>query len=488
MKPMDLLFLSSEVVPFAKTGGLADVAGALPPALKSLGQNVKLVTPFYGMTRDRDFKIRRCLDNIEIPLGEKTLSAGVLETVTDDDISVYFLEREDLYGRSNLYGDASGDYEDNLERFAFLAHGALRLTDALSFKPDVIHCHDWQTGLVPALMKGPYGNAAFFKDTRTVFTIHNLGYQGVFPAEKFPLTGLSRDGFLTPEGLEYWDEISLLKAGIVYSDVITTVSPTYAKEIQTHEYGMGMDGVLQHRRALLHGILNGVDYSLWDPATDSHIPANYTPEEIAGKDRCKEAIIRELGLDKSLVKRPLLGVISRLDAQKGFDLLVQIVNEIIELDVGLVVLGLGDEKISEAMEAAVRRYPDHVRLKLAFDEPLAHRIMAGADLFLIPSRYEPCGLTQMYALKYGTVPLVRATGGLEDTVSRFDPQTGTGNGLNFGPYEPMAFLEAIKEGVNLFKDTGLWGQLRANGMKMDFSWHRSAQRYLELYQSIVDGS
>jgi starch synthase len=310
----------------------------------------------------------------------------------------------------------------------------------------------------------------------------------VFPPEKFPTTGLSRDRFLTPEGLEYWGEISLLKAGIVYSDLITTVSPTYAQEIQTDEYGMGMHGVLQHRAAFLHGILNGVDYSLWDPATDSHIPANYTPEEIAGKRRCKESLIRELGLEKSLVKRPLLGVVSRLDTQKGFDLLAQTVNEIIELDVGLVILGLGDDKIREAIEAAVQHYPDHVCLKLAFDESLSHRIMAGSDLFLIPSRYEPCGLTQMYALKYGTVPLVRATGGLEDTVSQFDPQTGTGNGLKFGPYEPRAFLEAVKEGINLFEDTRLWGQLMTNGMKMDFSWHRSAQRYLKLYQAIVEGS
>lgn len=320
-----------------------------------------------------------------------------------------------------------------------------------------------------------------------MFTIHNLGYQGIFPEEKLPLTGLSREAFFHPDGLEFWGDISLLKAGIVYSDAVTTVSPTYAKEIQTPEYGVRMEGVLRDRRDFLHGILNGVDYRLWDPATDVHLPAHYSPGKMGGKTLCKQSLMEEMGVYTSLKDRPLLGMISRLDAQKGLDLLVDNLDEVLEPDVGLVVLGSGDERIQEALQETAERHAGRVGLSIGFDEPLAHRIMAGVDIFLIPSRYEPCGLTQMYALKYGTVPVVRATGGLEDTIVPFDPQTGAGNGFKFGPYDSQAFLTAIQEAVNLFEDSESWNKLVRNGMKADFSWDRSAQSYLELYQSILRG-
>jgi starch synthase len=361
----------------------------------------------------------------------------------------------------------------------------LETTTTLSLKPNVIHCHDWQTGLVPALIKGPYRDSTSLGAPATVFTIHNLGYPGLFPAEKLSLTGLPKDPFFHPEGLEYYGKISLLKAGIVYSDAITTVSPAYAKEIQTTEYGMGMEGILRHRRAHLQGILNGVDYSLWDPSHDPHIPAHYSPRKMVGKKGCKEALIQEMGLNPALAKRPVLGMVSRLDVQKGLDLLVQILDDILSLDVGLVILGSGDEQIQQAIQQAAQRYPGRISLKIGFDEPLAHRIMAGADIFLIPSRYEPCGLTQMYALKYGTVPVVRATGGLDDTILQFDPHKGKGNGFKFKPYEAAAFLQAIREAVALFTDLKAWKRLMANSMRADFSWKQSARKYLELYQSLL---
>lgn len=482
---LKVLFLSPEAVPFAKTGGLADVTGALPVALRRLGTDVHLVLPFYRNVREGRIEPRLLLKDLRVPLGSSELTAKVLGSNTEDGVPVYLIDREDMYDRPNLYGNPMGDYYDNLERFTFFARAALMTVETLSFRPDLIHCHDWQTGLVPALLKGLHRDTSFLGKIPSVFTIHNLGYQGLFPADKLPLTGLSRAEFFHPEGLEYYGKISLLKAGIVYSDAITTVSPTYAGEIQTPEYGMGMDGILRHRQASLHGILNGVDYRLWDPARDTHIAAHYSPEKMAGKRSCKDSLIQEMALDPSLGKRPLLGMISRLDAQKGLDLLVQILDDILTMDVGLVVLGSGDEHIQQAIQKVAQRYSGRVGMKIGFDEPLAHRIMAGVDVFLIPSRYEPCGLTQMYALRYGAVPVVRATGGLDDTVVSLDPQTGEGNGFKFVAYEPEAFLEAIRDAVDLFPDSRAWKKLTANGMKADFSWEQSARNYLELYESLL---
>jgi len=485
-KELKVLFLSPEAVPFAKTGGLGDVAGALPAALKRLGADVRLVLPLYRIVREGDFKTRRLLDDLEIPLGKEKFTADVLEAKTAESIPVYLIERDDMYDRPNLYGNARGDYYDNLERFTFFAHASLRIAQAISFKPDVIHCHDWQTGLVPALVKGPYSNVSNFAGVPSVFTIHNIGYQGIFPVEKLSVTGLPKSEFFHPEGLEFWDKISLLKSGIVYSEAITTVSPKYAEEIQAPEYGMGMEGILETRRAPLHGILNGADYRLWDPVHDLHITETYSPQDMVGKRRCKESLIQEMGLDRSLQGRPLLAMISRLDAQKGLDLVAKVLGKILTMDVGLIVLGSGDEKIQQALQKAAKKNPGRVGLFIGFNQPLAHRIMAGADIFLIPSRYEPCGLTQMYALKYGTVPVVRSTGGLDDTIVQFDPQKGRGNGFKFGPYKPASFLAAIRRAVELFQNSGAWNGLVANGMKADFSWDRSAQNYMDLYRSVMD--
>ncbi|RLA93460.1 MAG: glycogen synthase GlgA [Deltaproteobacteria bacterium] len=486
-KKLKVLFLSPEAIPFAKTGGLADVAGSLPEALKRQGVDVRMALPLYATVRKANINAHLILKNLKVPLGKEKLVAQVLESETKGGVPVYLIEREDLYDRPNLYGNAFGDYYDNLERFTFFAHASLLISENIAFKPDLIHCHDWQTGLIPALIKGPYKDHKTIGGTPVVFTIHNLGYQGLFPPEKLIITGLSKKEYFHPEGLEFWGKICLLKAGIVYSEAITTVSPTYAKEIQTPQYGMGMDGILRKRRESLFGILNGVDYCIWDPAQDSHLPANYSLQNMAGKYDCKRSLIKEMNLDPSLENRPLLGMISRLDAQKGLDLLVEILNDILALNVGLVILGTGDKKIQEAIRKVAASNPGQVGLKIGFDEPLAHRIIAGVDIFLIPSRYEPCGLTQMYSLKYGTVPVVRATGGLEDTIVPFDSQTGSGNGFKFGPYEPKAFLSAIRKAIELFHDSKSWEQIKANGMKADFSWDRSAKTYINIYQSIIKG-
>jgi starch synthase len=482
---MRVLFISPEAVPFAKTGGLADVAGSLPVALKRLGVEVHLVLPFYRVVREGNLERRLLHKGLPVPFGEGALAARVWGSVTEAEVPVYLIEREDMYDRPNIYGNSLGDYYDNLERFAFFARAGLSMAETISIKPDLIHCHDWQTGLVPALLKGPLRDKGTLGDPPTVFTIHNLGYQGLFPADKLRVTGLSREEFFRSEGLEYYGNISLLKAGIVYSDAVTTVSPAYVGEIQTPEYGMGMEGILRYRRESLHGILNGADYHLWDPARDPHIAVAYSPGNMGRKQACKESLIREMNLDPALMKRPLLGMISRLDAQKGLDLLLKVLDDILALNVGLVILGSGDERIQGALQKAMQHRQGRIGLAIGFDEPLAHRIMAGTDMLLIPSRYEPCGLTQMYALKYGTVPIVRATGGLDDTIVPFDPKTGDGNGFKFSAYEPKPFLEAIRRAVALFQDAKAWERLMANGMREDFSWERSARRYLEVYRSLT---
>jgi starch synthase len=484
---LKVLFLSSEVMPFAKTGGLADVAGSLPVALKRAGVDVRLVIPFYRLIKEESYKNQLIIKDIEIPFGATTLKANIFETFMVEDIHVYLVEREDMFERPNLYGNSKGDYYDNLERFSFFSHAALKISQTIGFSPDVVHCHDWQTGLVPALLKGPYKTSNGLSKASSVFTIHNMGYQGIFNSEKLAMTGLSGPLYFHPEGLEYWGNISLLKAGIVYSDAITTVSPTYAEEIMSHEYGLGMEGVLLGRQKAMHGILNGVDYNEWDPAKDPHISARYSRKALSGKMKCKKELLMETALDPSLIEKPLIGMISRLDKQKGLDILMPVLEDVLKLDACMILLGSGDEQIEMALRKTADRNPGRMAIFTGFNDPLAHRIMAGADIFLIPSRYEPCGLTQMYALKYGTVPVVRATGGLNDTIEQYDNQKMKGNGFKFVPYDSIALLDAIKLAVRCYKDKIAWKRLMANGMKSDFSWDRSAERYLDIYGSIAKG-
>lgn len=476
---MKVFFAASEMVPFAKTGGLADVAGALPDALMRRGIEVRVCIPCYRAVRDGLEAVQKALEGLEIPLGGELLAADVLETRTDQGVPVYAVEREDLYERPNLYGTSTGDYYDNLERFTFFCRAALQACRALEFEPDVIHCHDWQTGLIPPLLR----ESTF--STKSVFTIHNLGYQGLFRAGKMPVTGLDNRRYFHPEGIEYWGRISLLKAGVVYADAVTTVSPTYAEEIQAPEFGMGMEGVMRARRASLFGILNGADYTRWDPETDTFLPARYGPGRMAGKTLCKRALLEETGLDSRLEQRPVIGIISRLDPQKGIDLVADTLDDLLSLDVCLVILGSGDKGIEDGLKAARKRHVDRMALRIGFDEALAHRIMGGADILLVPSRYEPCGLTQMYAMKYGTIPVVRATGGLEDTVSAYNPRTGTGNGFKFLEAGGDALLKALRDAVALFHRREMWERLRGTGMGENFSWDRSAERYEALFRDMM---
>ncbi len=481
---LKVLMVSSEAVPLAKTGGLADVAGSLPPALSRQGVETALVLPAYGPILEMGYPWRPIIRDMEVPLGNAFLKADVLEGETDEGVRLYLIDREDLFNRPNLYGNRRGDYYDNLERFSFFCHGALRLANQLWITPHVMHLHDWQTGLIPALLKGPYWDWPNLSGMPTVFTIHNLGYQGNFGSDRLPVTGLSYSQFFHAEGLEYWGSFSLLKSGIVYAHAVTTVSPTYAWEIQTDEGGMSMAPVLRSRGGDVRGILNGVDYGVWNPETDPHLEANYTIRNPAGKRRCKAALMRELDLDSQLMEKPLLCMISRLDVQKGFDLLLSALDGILESGAGLVVLGSGEEWISHELAEAQKRHPGRMALRTGFDVNLAHRIMGGADIFLMPSLYEPCGLTQMYALKYGTVPVARGTGGLEDTISSFNGKTRKGNGFKFHAYDRNTFLESVREAIRLFDEQAIWKQLMQNGMKMDFSWDRSAREYADIYRSI----
>jgi len=483
---LKVLYLASEVVPLAKSGGLADVAGALPAALKGLGVDIRLVLPYYREVQEKNAPVKLLFQDLEVPLGGQRLTANIFETEIQNHVTVYLIERADLYDRPKLYGDGWNDYHDNLERFSFYCHAVLSLLEAIQFRPDLIHGNDWQTGLVPALIKAGRGGGAAPAGTPVIFTVHNIGYQGLFPGDKFPLTGLSGQDFFHPDGLEYWGNISLLKAGIVYAQTVTTVSPTYAREIQTAEYGRGMEGILRKKNPRLYGILNGVDYQRWNPAHDPVLAANYSLENPGGKRQCKEFLLNLMKLDPGLVNRPLVGMTSRFDEQKGFDLLLACADEILSLDVGLVILGTGDEPIQRELLKIAGRHPGRMAVETGFDEVLAHRILAGADIFLIPSRYEPCGLTQMYALKYGTVPVVRATGGLDDSIIGFDGRSGKGTGFKFNEYQASALLDCFRRALKAYEDILVWAQIIRNGMEADFSWDRSARSYRDLYQLAVE--
>lgn len=471
---MNVIFVSSEASPFAKTGGLADVAGALPQALQRLGCEVSLFLPYYAEVKNSGVKAARVPVDIPVPSGKREITAELYmaEGFEAGGVRVYFIKKDEFFDRACLYGTPEGDYFDNLERFAFFSRAVIEAIKALGLRPDVIHCNDWQTGLVGAYLKDVYKHDPVLSRAAVVFTIHNIAYQGLFDKELYELTGLS-EGLFTADGVEFWDKISLLKAGMVYSDVITTVSPAYAKEIQTPEFGGGLDGLLTQRGGDLFGVLNGADYCEWNPATDSLIPANYSAFDLSGKAKCKKLLLKEFGV-KTKAGVPIVGMVSRLAEQKGFDILVEAIPEIMKDDIGLVILGSGEARYRDALLDAAKSYPGRISVKIAFSNALAHLITAGSDIFLMPSRYEPCGLNQMFALRYGTVPVVRAVGGLDDTVSG-------DTGFKFKEYSAEALSGKLKEAVAAFKDKKAWAQLQQNGMEKDFSWDAAATRYVALY-------
>lgn len=471
-----IIMVASEASPFSKTGGLADVAGALPLALKRLGCRVTLFLPFYRETASRGIAVEQTGLRVTVPLGVREVEAEVLKAV-DAEVPTYFIKRDELFDRGSLYGTPEGDYFDNLERFAFFSRAVLETLRERRFEPDIIHCNDWQTSLIPAYLRDVYKNDLCFARTATVLTIHNIAYQGIFAPELYPLTGLS-PALFNPEGCEFWGRLNLLKAGIVYSDCLSTVSSAYSREIQTPEYGYGLEGVIQKRKAVLHGILNGVDYNEWDPSSDRLIPANYSEDDLSGKDTCRKALLKEFGL-KLKKGTPVVGMVSRLADQKGFDILIEAIDEIMALDMVLVILGTGDKVYQEALKVLSAKYPQKLSVKIAFDARLSHLVEAGSDIFLMPSRYEPCGLNQIYSLRYATVPLVRATGGLDDTVRDFSGQDA--NGFKFEEYAADGLVAKLKEALSVYKDRPKWLALMKRGMAEDFSWEAAAGGYIELY-------
>ncbi len=479
--PIKTLLVSSEVAPFSKTGGLADVSGSLPGALKNLGCEIRVSTPLYKMVRESGYTAEKILKGLKVKVGESFKKGDVSESVLNGQVKTYLIEKDQYYNRKYLYGTSRGDYSDNATRFIFFSLMVFELCKAIGFKPDVIHCNDWQSGLIPAYLRTVYRNDPFFKHTAVLFTIHNLAYQGNFPEEELTLTGLPPETF-TPEGIEFWGKVSFLKAGIVYSEVINTVSQAYSREIQTPEYGCGMEGILAYRKDDLFGIINGVDYEIWSPEKDTFIAANYSKDNLSGKIKCKADLISQFGLPESLNNRPLLGMISRLADQKGFDLLAKIMGDLMNLDVGFILLGTGEQKYHELFSEIAKKYPRKAGIRLSYNNALAHKIEAGCDMFLMPSRYEPCGLNQIYSLKYGTIPVVRATGGLDDTIEDYTLSSEVGNGFKFTDYSPHEFLDKIKEALEVYENKDAWLKLVRKVMSLDFSWENSARQYIDLYQ------
>jgi starch synthase len=482
--PIRVLMAFSEVSPYAKTGGLADVGSALPPALNELGCDVRVVMPYYKQFVEEKVGKEIVVENLPVPLGTEVIYADVYRAQLNGGVPVYLIRRDEFFDRSHLYGTRRGDYFDNFQRFTYFSRAVLSLCPAVKFKPDVVHAHDWQCGLIPAYLTHIYGQADYWTGTVSVFTIHNIVYQGQFSAELYYLTGLP-SSFFGIAGMEFWGGINFLKAAIVSAGVVTTVSLRYSKEIQTREYGHGLEGVLHAHREKLYGILNGVDYEKWNPETDPYIAANYSWRTLEGKKLCKVDLLRTAQLSARLVDRPLLGMISRLADQKGLELVAAVMEKLVAQDVGLVFLGTGDDIYHNMLTELADRYPGKIAVRLAFDEQLAHKIEAGVDMFLMPSRYEPCGLNQMYSLRYGTVPIVRATGGLYDTVKPFNPKHGKGVGFRFSEYTPESFWRAINRALNLFSKPETWRQIMQNGMATDFSWSLSARHYLELYEKTL---
>jgi len=473
---MRILFVASEGLPFSKTGGLADVVEALPKALVARGHEVAVVLPRYRGTKTSTI----VMPSLTVPLGLRLRFPAVADGTLLNGVRYFFVDDPAYFDRDGTYGTSTGDFWDNAERFSEFSRAAIEIAKHI-WPADVIHCHDWQTALVPVLLRTSYSDDPVLKDIPVVFTIHNMGYQGQFSREVIDRAGIPVVTF-TPARLEFYGDVNFLKGGIVYSDYITTVSRRYAQEIQTREYGYGLDGVARSRSDRLVGILNGVDYSAWNPAKDTFLPAKYSPKDLSGKLLCKQDLLKTFGLP-DIPGRPVVGIVSRFADQKGFDLIAEVAPEIMREDMALVVLGTGDKKYEELFQTLALAYPDRVGVKIAYDNAIAHKVEAGSDMFLMPSRYEPCGLNQIYSLKYGTVPIVRATGGLDDTIELFDLEHGTGTGFKFWDYTGGALLYTIRQALHHFADERIWKRIQLNGMEKDFSWKTPAAEYVKLYEA-----
>ena len=481
-RPLSILMVSPEAAPYAKTGGLADVSTALTKTLGRLGHDVTLVIPKYrGVHVDPGPVERRYL-----ALGSQWFDVGFAERPMSGSTRIVLVECDELYDREGLYASAGRDYPDNATRFALLAKAALEYPSVVSRAPDVIHAHDWQSGLVPVYARTAYASHPLIRPAVVVYTVHNLAYQGTFPAGVLKPLGLDRKLF-TVEGLEYWGGVSFLKGGINFSDSVTTVSEGYAREVLTPEYGQGFDGVLAAWGDRFRGILNGIDTETWSPETDPLLPAPFSSSDLSGRLVAKRRLLEHYGLpvSESDLARPLVGVVSRMVAQKGFELVAQVIDQLPETGASVVVLGTGEPRFENMWRDAARRFPNAIAVRIGYDEPLAHLIEAGVDIFLMPSRYEPCGLNQMYSMRYGAVPVVRATGGLDDAVTDFHDADGRGTGFKFSEFSGTAMLKALRLAIRVFGDPPRWLALQVEGMSRDFSWTRSAAAYVREYRTLI---
>jgi starch synthase len=481
---MQIVFAASECVPLAKTGGLADVVGALPRELVQLGHQAAVYLPLYPRVRKHiEGKPRYAIRSLTIPFRYYNRFVGIVDGGLREGVQFYFVECPELFDRPELYGANGGEYSDNAERFALYCRAVIEAAKILGV-PQVFHVHDWQAALIPIYLRTVYAADPVLRQAATVLTIHNAAYQGKFPPSTTEELLFPWDVF-TMDKVEQFDRFNFLKGGLVFSDLLTTVSRKYAEEIQTAEFGEKLEGVLHQRASDLRGILNGVDYENWDPANDRYIAARYTAENLDGKKICRADVLRAFGLENIAETTPVIGIISRLVAQKGFDLVARITEQIAEREAAVVVLGTGNPDFEKFFRGWAFRHSGRVGVQIGYNETLAHKIEAGADIFLMPSRYEPCGLNQIYSLRYGTVPVVRATGGLDDTIEEWDPEQGTGTGFKFSSYKPGDLLATIDRALSAFGDKESWQKLMRNGMARNYGWAASAKEYSKIYEDAV---
>lgn len=479
-QPLNILILAAEIVPFAKVGGLADVVGALPISLQALGHDVRLVMPRYGQIDPDRFGLTTLIDSLDVKMGEYSVQVSIRQTTIGDGIPVYMIDAPRYFERENIYG-----YTDDGERFILFCRAALEVVRTLNWSPDIIHCHDWHTGFVPNWMHTTYREDPFFSHAATVYTIHNLAYQGIFGYRILEVAGVAAQGFLYPHIVELANVVDIMARGILFADAITTVSERYAQEILTPTFGERLDHLLRSRRDRLFGILNGINFEEMNPATDRFIQANFDSQTLDQRVENKIALQEHAHLPL-LPDVPMLAMISRLADQKGFDLLAQIFQPLLAQGIQFVVLGIGDQHYHEMFQNLAARYPEQVAIFLTFNTELAQRIYAGSDMFLMPSRFEPCGLGQLIAMRYGSVPIVRAVGGLADTVQEYEPRTGEGNGFCFANYDPWELFAAIVRALELYRFTDIWRTLQRRGMAADHSWAASARRYVEVYRNALE--
>jgi starch synthase len=480
---MRIAFITAEVAPYSKTGGLADVAASLPVALRDAGHQVVVVAPLYRVTRSVVAALGRELETVV----ERLAVSGPLPTrptrLCRDPLAAvptYFIEQDDYFDRAGIYQSEGHGYGDSCARFAFFCRAAVAAVEAIGAVPDVYHCHDWHTALIPGLLRASGRDAR----SASMLTLHNLAYQGQFAPWEFAATGLPGDMF-SMEGYEFYGALNFLKGGILLADKLTTVSPSYAHEILRPESGHGLDAVLRYRARDLSGVINGIDPEVWNPRKDPHIPAPFDAGDLAGKEICKRRLLEELGVGDG-AERPVVGFVSRLVEQKGLDIVTEALPALRESGIRLVVHGEGDPRYHDRLQAAAREMPDTLSVVIPYDEPLSRRITAGSDMMLMPSRFEPCGLTHIYGMRYGSVPVVRETGGLRDSVRAFSPDTGDGTGFRFGAYSAQTLVGALRQALDLFRNTEAWRRVVANAMSADFSWSSSAVEYGDLYQSALD--